>query len=307
MERIANVRMNTLSGTVTNTSYSPIERVYLSGGSIIVEDGVGNVYDLRKGGRACATPTTSIIATMLRGVDGQDGKDGITPDMGDYYDKEVVDAKLSAKQDVIEDLATMRANASKGATALQSIPSEYVTERRLGAMGLATIEQLEAKQDTINDLDTIRSGAAKGATALQAHQDISGKQDKLISGSTIKTINGSSLLGSGNISVSGVKDVISVTLDYALNLQPNKIYHIEEYVTSDLNIVGTTQSERACDEYEVHFVTGDTAGNLILPSRVKWVNGVVPTLEANTAYELLIVAGRIGTEKFQKARLLAFK
>ena len=107
--------------------------------------------------------------------------------------------------------------------------------------------------------------------------------------------------------MSGVKDVISVTLDYALNLQPNKIYHIEEYVTSDLNIVGTTQSERACDEYEVHFVTGDTAGNLILPSRVKWVNGVVPTLEANTAYELLIVAGRIGTEKFQKARLLAFK
>ena len=294
MERIANVRMNTLSGTVTNTSYSPIERVYLSGGSIIVEDGVGNVYDLRKGGRACATPTTSIIATMLRGVDGKDGKDGITPDMGDYYDKEVVDAKLSAKQDVIEDLATMRANASKGATALQSIPSEYVTERRLGAMGLATIGQLEAKQDTINDLDTIRSGAAKGATALQAHQPL-------------KTINGESIVGGGNISVSGVKDVISVTLDYVLNLQPNKIYHIEEYVTRDLNIGGTTQSERACDEYEVHFVTGDTAGNLVLPSRVKWVNGVVPTLEANTAYELLIVAGRIGTEKFQKARLLAFK
>lgn len=304
MERIANVRMNTLSGTVTNTSYSPIERVYLSGGSIIVEDGVGNVYDLRKGGRACATPTTSIIATMLRGVDG---KDGITPDMGDYYDKEVVDAKLSAKQDIIEDLATMRANASKGATALQSIPSEYITERRLGAMGLATIEQLEAKQDTINDLDTIRSGAAKGATALQSHQDISGKQDKLISGSTIKTVNGSSLLGSGNISVSGVKDVVSVTLDQVLNLQPNKIYHIEEYVTSDLNIEGTDQSERACDEFEVHFVTGDTVGNLVLPSTVKWVNGVVPTLEANTAYELLIVAGRMRTGKFQKARLLAFK
>ena len=93
----------------------------------------------------------------------------------------------------------------------------------------------DSKQDKIADLDTIRSGAALGATALQtetykgtvtgvkingstksptsgvvdlgtvitAHQDISGKQDKLISGSTIKTINGQSLLGSGNITISG--------------------------------------------------------------------------------------------------------
>ena len=34
---------------------------------------------------------------------------------------------------------------------------------------------------------------------LTAHQDISGKQDKLVSGTSIKTINGVSLLGPGDI------------------------------------------------------------------------------------------------------------
>ena len=69
---------------------------------------------------------------------------------------------LSTKQDIIPDLDTIRKGASKGATALQSIPSEYVTENEL-TQGLST------KQDVINDLDEIRSGANKGATALQSY------------------------------------------------------------------------------------------------------------------------------------------
>lgn len=41
----------------------------------------------------------------------------------------------------------------------------------------------------------------------QNKTDISGKQDKLISGTNIKTVNGQSLLGSGNITISGGGDV----------------------------------------------------------------------------------------------------
>lgn len=69
---------------------------------------------------------------------------------------------------------------------------------------IASIEQqIALKQDKIDDLDAIRSGASKGATALQEHQDISGKQDKLVSGTNIKTVNGKSILGSGNITIEG--------------------------------------------------------------------------------------------------------
>lgn len=54
------------------------------------------------------------------------------------------------------------------------IPSEYITETELNAKGYLT-----------------------------QHQDISGKQDKLVSGTNIKTINGNSLLGSGDIAIEG--------------------------------------------------------------------------------------------------------
>ena len=189
-------------------------------------------------------------------------------DLSDYATKE----ELNAKQDVISDLDTIRSGAAKGATALQSVPSEYATEQWVNEQGflkehqdisnlatkaelatkqdtlvsgeniktvngesllgssnmeLATKAELNAKQDVITDLDSIRSGAAKGATALQSvpseyateqwvneqgfikeHQDISNlatkselnaKQDTLVSGTNIKTVNGTSLLGSGNI------------------------------------------------------------------------------------------------------------
>lgn len=40
-------------------------------------------------------------------------------------------------------------------------------------------------------------------SALQEHQDISGKQDTLVSGTNIKTINGESILGDGDITIEG--------------------------------------------------------------------------------------------------------
>lgn len=47
------------------------------------------------------------------------------------------------------------------------------------------------------------SGVVDLGTVITSHQDISGKQDKLVSGTNIKTINGTSLLGSGDIVISG--------------------------------------------------------------------------------------------------------
>lgn len=101
--------------------------------------------------------------------------------------------------------------------------SGYATEEWVNSQGflkehqdisnLATKEELNTKQDTITDLEAIRSGASKGATALQTVPstyalkseipDISVKQDTLVSGTNIKTINGESILGSGNITIEG--------------------------------------------------------------------------------------------------------
>lgn len=47
------------------------------------------------------------------------------------------------------------------------------------------------------------SGVVDLGTVITSHQDISGKQDKLVSGTNIKTVNGQSLLGSGDITING--------------------------------------------------------------------------------------------------------
>jgi hypothetical protein len=85
----------------------------------------------------------------------------------DKSDVENVTKSVNAKQDAISDLETIRSGAALGATALQSVPKEYVTETSLADKKYATVEQVDAKQDAISDLEAIRSGAALGATALQ--------------------------------------------------------------------------------------------------------------------------------------------
>ena len=57
----------------------------------------------------------------------------------EFKSKEYVNNLVGEKQDVISDLETIRTNAAKGATALQSIPSDYVTESELNEKGLATV------------------------------------------------------------------------------------------------------------------------------------------------------------------------
>lgn len=220
MASLTNIRLHTITKVVPDVEGIALVSVAVSNGTLVVADAEGVQYALGvvtaedytiptplEAQCPCGenTSNSNVLAAILKGVDG------VTPDMSDYYDKGVVEEKLAQKQDVIADLATIRSNASKGATALQSVPSEYVTESELSAKGYATTSQVDAKQDKISDLDTIRSGAAKGATALQSetyrgtvtgvkvngstknpsngivdigtvitsHQDISGKQDKI--------------------------------------------------------------------------------------------------------------------------------
>lgn len=123
----------------------------------------------------------------------ENGGGGSTPDLSGYLTKEefneasegfaTADA-LAGKQDKIEDLNSIRSGAGKGATAVQpSVLEDYATTQQLTELSA----EVGKKQDTISDLETIRSGAEKGATAIQE----------------VKTINGQSIVGSGNIDIQG--------------------------------------------------------------------------------------------------------
>jgi hypothetical protein len=207
MERITNVRISTLTKVVPLEADITVTSVAMSGTKMVVVDADDNAYELGTitVSNACVVQTVesqpscggdtsraNVIANLLRAVDGKDGKDGITPDMSGYYDKTEIDRRLLSKQDTIKDLATIRSGAEKGATALQrsDIDKELTFSNnpvRNTAVLMALTEIDGKKQDVISDLTRIRDGAEKGATAVQS----------------VKTINGESIVGEGNITIEG--------------------------------------------------------------------------------------------------------
>ena len=131
---------------------------------------------------------------------------------------------------------------------LTAIPSEYVTDSELNAKGYQTEAQVAAKVASLVDsapetLDTLNElAAALGDDpnfATTVTNQIASKQDKLVSGTNIKTINGQTLLGSGDITTptptvnaaSGTKTIWTGTSSEYEAVSPkdaNTLYFITE-------------------------------------------------------------------------------
>ena len=133
-------------------------------------------------------------------------------DLSDYATKE----ELATKQDVISDLEAIRSGAALGATALQEVPSEYATEQWVNEQGF-----LKEHQDISN---------------LATKEELATKQDKLVSGTNIKTINGVTLLGEGNITIEGGSGNVDLS-DYYTKSETNSL------VNPKLSQVTLTQAE----------------------------------------------------------------
>lgn len=63
--------------------------------------------------------------------------------------KGYVDGKIEEKQDIISDLADIRSGAAAGATALQEVPEEYITEAELANKEYATTSDVETLIDDV--------------------------------------------------------------------------------------------------------------------------------------------------------------
>lgn len=214
---------------------------------------------------------------------------------------------VSDKQDVIDDLATIRSGASAGATAVQpsslsavatsgdyndlsnkpTIPSA-VTESTVSGWGFTkntgTITGI-----TMNGTSKGTSGVVDLGTVITAHQDISGKQDTLVSGTNIKTVNGTSLLGSGDIAIeSGGKILISNETATTKAISPN-VFYVWGTMSSLVITLTTPTDSSIYNEYMFQFISGTTATTFSLPSDVVILNNT--TIEANKTYQVSIVKG----------------
>lgn len=149
-------------------------------------------------------------------------------------------------------------------------------------------------------LNQASAGEVDLGTVITAHQDISGKQDKLISGTNIKTINGESVLGSGDITISSAyPEVNHGTGDTTFTLTPNT-FHVWDRVPS-LTLNFGNETSGVANEYLFQFTSGSTATSLTLPNSIKWVNGSAPTIAKNMIYQVSILKGLASVLEFNNA------
>lgn len=181
--------------------------------------------------------------------------------------------------------------------------SSYWWKRILGKMA-----------DSIESVEKLSLYASKTAYALSS--TLYDKQDKLYSGSNIKTINGQSILGSGNLEIGGCEDLeervdslenkikniggvpyehIKMRNGEVTTLKAN-IYYTDVYVhesgdvyTIELEYSGSGNK----DIFTLEFATSTEPITVNLPSNVKWANGVniLNEIEINTIYVISIVSG----------------
>ena len=196
--------------TINNESLLGSGNITIAGGGSTVTGVTQAQYDAMEQA-GTLDPTVLYVITDATGVD-----------LSDYVELTYLETYYADKTYVADYVATyapmpdLSAYVTKtelsNAGYLTAIPSEYVTESELSGMSYATTSQLADKQDT------------------------------LVSGTNIKTVNNNSLLGSGNISITSTGNLISeVTqaeydaMEQAGTLDPDTIYVITDAAPTDLS------------------------------------------------------------------------
>ena len=102
----------------------------------------------------------------------------------------------------INQLPTKTSELKNDSGYLTSIPNEYITESELEAKGYLT----SVPSDYVTESE-LTNTLKNYVTDSELTNELGTKQDTLVSGTNIKTINGASILGNGDITIAGGGDV----------------------------------------------------------------------------------------------------
>ena len=144
---------------------------------------------------------------------------------------------------------------------------------------LATKTELAQKQDIISDIDTIRTNAAnyKGTVT------------------TVKIDNVSKSPSSGTVDLGYINKRYSGITSSSVTLTPNIYYRNTSTSLSSFSFtLGSVSNSNIINEYFIEFTTSSSGTTVSLPSGIKWMNGVTPTFEVGTTYQISIV-NNLGT------------
>lgn len=216
------------------------------------------------------------------------------------------------------DLATVATSGSYNDLSNKPIIPAAVTESTVSGWGFTKNTGTYSKP---------ANGIPASDLAADVIPDVSGKQDTLVSGTNIKTINKESLLGSGNLSIQAESATIAVgtvttgaygtsasvtnsgtssaaVFDFTIPQGKSGFYPVQsqtaasaEILPNILNLWGevasltitlaTPTDATIVNEYMIQFTSGSTATTLSLPSTITWVS--VPSISANTTYQISII------------------
>jgi hypothetical protein len=206
-------------------------------------------------------------------------------------------SKYTGRQ--VEDLLDQVASGNAGGGGGGGITVETDPIFSTSPAASITEEQIRTWDDTYEFVEDINGDISKLYNALDDKQDI------LVSGENIKTINGESIVGSGDMVVG---KITYFSEEDSLELSPGVVCIRTRMVVNSVQITSFASNNKPFAEYAYYFSTGTIAdGNavkLILPDGVKYANkDVFDALESDTHYELSVVrsAGIV------KAVLTAFK
>lgn len=267
-------------------------------------DGISDTQDL-----------SGIIASIEQQIAGK--MDSVTlakvATSGSYDD-------LSNKPTIPAEQVNADWNATSGKAQILNKPTipSAVTESIVSGWGFTKNTGTYTKPSTgipKTDLaSAVQTSLGKADSALQEIPS------DVVRSSNLKTINGESILGSGNIEISGggssgggSKEFVEVTpmrepLGYYGNLgevAPNKVYVFTKPIIG-LSVAGFAQSDSKGDEYSIMFTA--SAENIPITLTlgdydIYWANGVIPIINSGDLCELSLV--RIGYDI--KAVLTTFK
>ena len=253
-------------------------------------------------------------------VNGQTGDVVITADSLNVYNKTEVDSALNGKQaagdyatktelqnvsadkadkasvytkqEVNDKLATKQATLVQGDNITLSTPDAEgkvtISATQPDISGLAT--KIEVTEGLASKLDTATYNSEKAgfetktnaAATYATKQEIAGKQDTLVSGTNIKTINGNSILGEGNIEITSGSKVWTATA--------NKNIRVNTSLNGAISLSNWTGYNTAKPGDVVHITYSNYNWNLVVTGRYKDNNGTDLVLsglgDLNTGYRI---------------------
>lgn len=179
-------------------------------------------------------------------------------------------------------------------------------ETQVAAPASTYLEGYGGLRYTISSGTYTLTGAVIDATAKDANKlggvDASG----YVKSDGLKTINGQSLVGSGDIAIEGGGSGSSAmplvdhgTGDTTFELTPNVFHKWGEVASLTLTLGAETAG--VANQYTFEFASGSTATVLALPDSLKWADDNVPTIEANMIYQISILNGLAVVLKFKNS------